>query len=121
VAIGFNIKEISFFLCSLSLLPCSCGATSWRVHSPKSVTPFVESFNPLVYHELAYTSVSWLVHKCHNGRDIEAMTTATPAVQKSAMSPILRLRFLANRWPNHHSLLLERNSYGPYRPHNMDC
>ena len=120
VAIGFNIKEISFFLCSLSLLPCSRAAADWRVCSQKSTTTFVKSFYPLVYHELAHTSVSWLVHKCHSGRDIEAMVTATTAVQKSAMPPILCLCFLAHRWPNHHFLLLEYNSYRPQRPHTMD-
>ena len=81
VAIGFNIKEISFLLCSLSLLPCSRGAASWRVHSLKSVTPFVKSFYPVVYHEPAHASTNWFSQTCHDGQDFEVAIFVTLAVQ----------------------------------------
>jgi hypothetical protein len=97
VAIGFNIKERSFFLCLLSLLPRSHGAASWHVRSQKSVTPFDKSFYPPMYHELAHASASWFVHGYHDGWDIAAVVTATPAVQTPAIR-LLQSRFPANRW-----------------------
>ena len=105
MAIGFKIKEISFFLCSLSLLPRSRGAVSWCACCQKSVTPFNKSIYPHVYREYAHVFASWFDHRCHDGRDIGVSIFVFPIVQKTVMWLALYSCFPANERLKHHVLL----------------
>jgi hypothetical protein len=95
------------------LLAHSRAAAGWRVRSRKSTTPFVKSFYPHVYHELAHASASWFVHGCHDGHVIEATVTATTAVQQTAVQLILQSCFPVIQSLKHHALLPQHTPYCP--------
>ena len=79
MAIGSKIKEISSFLCSLSLLPCSSIPAGWHACSHYSITPVTMSFNHNAFHIIAHIPEKFYGHRIKDEPYIILLVLAVPA------------------------------------------